>query len=135
MIQAQKQFIDQVRTLAKSKILWNHGIVLLCPSPGDKLYSTFGVDKELLRDALWTEPSFNVRGLKLPESFQPGMLEFDPATVQTSGVAKLCAKTGLSQRFAVLEWGLVNPEKILEFIFRMKIDMKFRSYYFASMIL
>ena len=33
---------------------------------------------ELLNDDLWTEFSFNVRGLKRPESIQPGMLEFNP---------------------------------------------------------
>ena len=68
VIQAPRKFLDQVRILAKSKILLNHGRILLCPSPGDKLYFTFGVDIELLSDNLWTEPSFNVRGLKRPES-------------------------------------------------------------------
>ena len=78
MIQARSKFLDQVRILAKANILWNHGRVLLCPGPGDKLYFTFGVDTELLRDDLWTEPSFNVGGLKHPESIQPSMLEFNP---------------------------------------------------------
>ena len=41
-IQAQSKFLDQVRILAKAKIL-------LCPSPQDKLNSTFGVNTELLR--------------------------------------------------------------------------------------
>ena len=38
---------------------------------------------------------------------------------------------GRSQRFAILEWGLVNPEKSSEFLHRMKVDKIFRSYYYG----
>ena len=57
------------------------------------------------------------------------MLEFNPRTVQVATIAKFCATTGRSQRFAILEWGLVNLEKIIEFLERMQKDMCFRSYY------
>ena len=57
------------------------------------------------------------------------MLEFNPKTVQTSTIAKFCSMMGRSQRFAILEWGLVNLEKITEFLLRMKTDMRFRYYY------
>ena len=63
-------------------------------------------------------------------SIQPGMLEFNPKTVQTATIAKFCSKMGRSQRFAILEWGLFNPEKISEFLQRMKVDQKFRTYYY-----
>ena len=43
-LQARSKFIDQVRIRAKSKILWNHGRILLCPGSGEELYSTFRVD-------------------------------------------------------------------------------------------
>ena len=79
---AWRKFLDQVRILAKSKILWNHGRILLCPGSGEELYSTFGVDMEFLKDSIWTEPSCNVKGLKRPGSIQPGMLKFNPKTVQ-----------------------------------------------------
>ena len=82
---------------------------------------------ELLKDSIWTE--CNVRDLRQPASIQPGMLEFNPKSVQTTTIAKFCSMMGQSQRFAILEWGLVNPEKISEFIHRMKIDKGFRSYY------
>ena len=58
------------------------------------------------------------------------MLEFNPRTVQTTTIAKFCSMMGRSQRFAILEWGLVNPEKISEFLQRMKVDQKFRTYYY-----
>ena len=38
---------------------------------------------------------------------------------------------GWSQRFAILEWGLVNPEKISDFLHRMKVDKIFRSHYYG----
>ena len=38
---------------------------------------------------------------------------------------------GRSQRFAILEWGLVNPEKISEFLQRMKVDQRCRTYYYG----
>ena len=128
-LQAPSKFIDQVRILAKSKILCNHGRILLCPGYREKLYSTFGVNMELVKDSIWIEPSCNVRGLKQPVSIQPGLLEFNPKSVQTATIARFCSMMGKSQRFAILEWGLVNPEKISEFLHRMKVDKIFRSYY------
>ena len=86
---------------------------------------------ELLKDSIWTEPSCNVRGLKRPASIQPGMLVFNPKSVQSTTIAKFCSMMGQSQRFAILEWGLVNPEKIFEFLHRMKVDKIYRSYYYV----
>ena len=57
------------------------------------------------------------------------MLEFNPKTLQVPTIAKFCTTTGRSQRFAILKWGLVNPEKIIENLERMQKDMCFRSYY------
>ena len=99
-LQAHRKFLDQVRILAESKILWNHGRILLCPGSREKLYSSFGVDMELFKDSIWTEPCCNVRGLKRPSSIQPGMLDFNPKTVQTTTTAKFCSVIGRSQRFA-----------------------------------
>ena len=59
------------------------------------------------------------------------MLEFNPKTVQTTTIAKFCSMMGRSQRFAILKWGLVNLEKISEFLHRMKVDKIFRSYYYG----
>ena len=58
------------------------------------------------------------------------MLEFNPRTVQTATIAKFCSMLGRSQIFAILKWGLVNQEKISEFLQRMKVDQKFRTYYY-----
>ena len=41
-----------------------------------------------LKDSTWTEPSFNIRGLKCPGSIQPGILEFNPKTGQTTTIGK-----------------------------------------------
>ena len=62
---------------------------------------------------------------------QPGMLDFSPKTVQTATIAKSCTILGQSQRFAILEWGLVNPEKIAKFLKRMNSNLFFRNYYFG----
>ena len=99
------------------------------PGSGEKIYSTFEMKMELLKDFNWTEPSCNIRGLKRPASIQPGMLEFNPKSVQTTTIAKFCYMMGRSQKCTILEWGLVNPEKISEFPPRMKVDKIFRSYY------
>ena len=68
--------------------------------------------------------------MKHPDTNQPGMLEFNPKTVLISTIAKFCSMIGRSQRFSILEWGLVNPEKIYEFLQSMKVDQRFRSYYY-----
>ena len=83
----------------------------------------------LFQDTVWNEPTSSRRGLKRPTSAQQGMLEFSPATVQPTTISKFCSKNGRVQRLAILEWGLVNPEKITEFLNRMKKDSRFRSHY------
>ena len=80
---------------------------------------------DLIQDSIWSEPSCNVRGWKGPASIQPGMLEFNPKSVQTATIAKFCSMKGRSQRLPILEWGLVNPEKISVFLQRMKVDKIF----------
>ena len=103
-------------------VLWNHGRVLLCPTVGEIYYSMFGVNLDQFQDAVWTEPCCNLRGLKRPRSILVNMLEFNPRTVQVAMIGKFGATTGRSQRFAILEWGLVNPEKISEFLHKMKVN-------------
>ena len=128
-LQARFKFLDQVRILAKSNITWNHGRILLCPAYEVHLYATFGVSMNLFQDTVWNEPTSSRRGLKRPASAQRGMLEFSPATVQPTTISKFCSKNGRVQRLAILEWGLVNPEKITELFNRMKKDSRFRSHY------
>ena len=62
---------------------------------------------ELLRDSIWVESSTNARDLR-----HLACWIFSPKTVQTATIAKFCSMIGRSQRFAILEWGLVNLEKI-----------------------
>ena len=129
-LQSRSKFIDQVRILAKSRIRWNHGRILLVPGPGEIFFSTFGVNMDLILDpSIWKEPCFKCRGLERPGVIQPGMLDFSTRTVQSSMLAKLCVILGRSQRSAILEWSLVNREKISEFLNRMKTDLYFQNYY------
>ena len=80
---------------------------------------------------LWTDPCSNSRGLEGYGAMQPGMLDFSSKTVQTATIAKSFTILGQSQRFAILVWGLVNPENIAEFLKRMNSDLFFRNYYFG----
>ena len=128
-LQARFKFLDQVRIFAKSNITWNHGRILLCQGYEENVYSTFGVSMESFQDTVWSETTSSRRGLKKPASIQQGMLQFYPAMVQPSTISKFCSMNGQIQQLAILEWGLVNPEKISEFLNRMKIDSRFRLYY------
>ena len=76
-------------------------------------------------------PCSNSRGLEGPGAIQSGMLDFSPRTVQTCVIAKSCIILEWSQQFAILEWGLVNPEKIVSFLTRTKTDVYFRNYYIS----
>ena len=60
---------------------------------------------------------------------QAGMLDFNPAKVYYSTISKFCSTNQRIQRLAILEWSLVNPEKISDFFNRMKSDARFRNYY------
>ena len=82
----------------------------------------------------WTDPCSTSRGLERPGAVQPGMLEFSPRTVKMITFVNSCSTLGLSQRFAILEWGLVNPEKIEQFFKRMISDLFFRIFFLDSMM-
>ena len=105
---------------------------IMAGSSSDILYSTFGVNMDLLHDSLWNEPCSNLRGLERPGPIQPGMLDFCPRTVQILTIAKSFSVLGRSQSFEILEWGLVNPEILVEFLDRMKVDMHFQPYYLSQ---
>ena len=102
-LQARFKFIDQVRILAKNRILWNHGRILLNPGPGKRLYSTFGVNLKPFQGALWIDPCSNYRGLECHGVIQPGLLDFSPKTVQTATIAKSYTIIGRTQMFSILE--------------------------------
>ena len=92
-------------------------------------YATFGIPEEDLRGALWNEHTSTRRGLRRPSSMKAGMLDFNPTTVMYSTISKFCSANQRIQRLAILEWGLMNPEKISYFFDRMKSDSRFRNYY------
>ena len=127
-LQSRWKFLDQVRILIKGKILWNHDRILLSPGAGEELYATFQVKTDPLENSVWIELINPSRGLRWPKSIQTGMLEFNPMTVETFTMAKFCSMMGKSQRFAFLEWWLVNPENISEFLQKMKVDQRFKTY-------
>ena len=79
----------------------------------------------------WTDPCSTSRGLEHPVAVQPGMLEFSSRTVKTIIIVNSCSILGGSQRFSILEWGLLNPVKIEQFFKRMILDLFFRNYYFG----
>ena len=51
--------------------------------------------------------------------------------MKTTNIAVSCSTLGRSQSFSILEWGLLNPEKIEQLFQRMKSDLFFRNYYFG----
>ena len=83
------------------------------------------------QETIWSEPTSSRRGLKRPASIQGGMLDFNPAKVLFSTISKFCSMNRRIQQLAILEWSLVNPDKISEFFNRMKTDSRFRNYYLS----
>ena len=130
-LQARLKFLDQVRILAKSNITWNHGRILLGLGSNETFYATFGIPEEDFKGAVWSEPTITRRGLRRPSSMEAGMLDFNPTTVNYSTISKFCSVNQRIQRLAILEWGLVNPEKIGYFFDRMKSDSRFRNCYLS----
>ena len=128
-LQARITFLEQVRIFSKSNISWNHGRILLSPGYNEIEHARFGIPVEYFQEVSWTEPIVSRRGLKRPVSMQAGMLDFNPACVQPAEVSKFCSANNRIQRFAIVEWSIMNPEKIVEFFDRMRKDSRFRNYY------
>ena len=95
-LQACRKFLDQVRILIKTKILWNYDLILLSPGAGEELCATFGVKTDALEDSVLIEPINGSKGLRRPKPIQTGMLEFNPRVVETFTIEIFCSMMGRS---------------------------------------
>lgn len=63
----------------------------------------------------------------------PGMkaekLDFDPSSTRSSEFGKKCLEIGRSQRWCILEWARLNPQKMRFFFVRMIRDVGFQLFY------
>ena len=129
VIQPRLWFLEQIRILRRSKVQWMDGRILKMPDEEDEIYARFGLSVEQIGFQSWRNPVDKVRGLVRPPGINVELLVFDPSVTKNTVIARRCAALGRSQRWAILEWARLNPEKIRFFFARMIRDKGFRIFY------
>ena len=77
----------------------------------------------------WKNPVPGVRGMTRPPGMRAGFLVFDPSVDVFSKIGEQCSALGRNQRWCILEWSRMFPEKFKAFFARMMRDTEFRLYY------
>ena len=129
VIQPRLWFLEQICILGRCKIQWIDQRVLRRPDEDDWLYARFGLSQEQIGYQSWRNPVTRLRGLVRPPGINVALLEFDPSTTKNTVIGRRCTVLGRSQRWAILEWARLNPDKIRAFFARMIRDKGFRIFY------
>ena len=75
------------------------------------------------------EPVSGTRGLMRYPGMMAEKLVFDPSTTKSLDIETRCTALGRSQRWCLLEWARLNPEKLRFFFVRLIRDVGFRMFY------
>ena len=129
LIQCREWLLVQMRALANSNIQWKDGRVIKVPTESDLEYARFGLTQDQYEGSSWSVPVSGSRGwMRAPGMVVKG-LDVDISTVRSSDIGAKCTALGRSQRWCLLEWGRLYPEKMRFFFVRMVRDMGFRLFY------
>ena len=129
LLQAREWFGVQSEILSKVQLDWSNEVVFRLPRVSDKDYLRFGLKEEELLSDSWKNPVPGVRGMTRPPGMHAGFLVFDPSVDLCSKIGELCSALGRNQRWCILEWARMFPEKFKAFFARMMRDTEFRLYY------
>ena len=129
LLQAREWFLRQSEILYQAQVPWSNEVVIRSPRESDKEYLRFGLNLEDLAVDSWRNPVSGVRGMLRSTGMGAGFLRFDPSVDLSSKIGEQCSRIGRSQRWCILEWARMYPEKYKAFFARMSRDMEFRLYY------
>jgi len=129
LIQCREWFLVQIRILARARLQWMDGRVLRLPAEDDLMYARFGLSPEQLGSPDWRQPARPGSGMGRPREMPVAVVRFDPSTTRSSEIGRLCSELGRPQRWAILEWARLFPEKLQFFFNRMARDKGFRVFY------
>ena len=129
LLQAREWFLKQSEVLSQARISWSNGVVLQVPRESDKDYARFRFKLEDLSIDSLKDPIRGVRGMWRPSGMEAGVLRFDPSVDECVSKGEQCVRLGKSQRWCILEWARLNPERFKGFFVRMIRDVEFRLFY------
>ena len=129
LIQCRGWYLVQIRALSRANIQWKDGRVLRKPTESDLEYARFGIPPEQIGNPSWMDLVSGTRVLLRYPGMMAEKLVFDPSTSKSSDIGARCTALGRSQRWCLLEWARLNPEKLRFFFVRLIQDVGFRMFY------
>jgi len=129
LIQCREWCMVQMRSLSRANVPWASGLVIRLPKESDLEYARFGLTQEMIGPQSWSDPAPDVKGMGRPPRMMVGTLEFDPSTTRSSEIGAKCTELKRSQRWSIMEWARLHPEKFRLFFVRMVRDTGFRLFY------
>jgi len=129
LLQCREWFVTQMRIIAGAKIQWSDGRVIRQPRDTDLEYARFGMTPEEIGEQTWMDPVSGIRGLRRPDGVRIPLLSFEVSTAKSTDIGSKCTEIGRSQRWSLLEWARMEPERLKGFFTRMTRDVGFQRFY------
>ena len=129
MIQCREWFLTQIQVLARAQIKWSDGRVLRDLREDDREYSRFGLSLEEIGDQTWRGAVSEIWRMVRPEGVSVPLLEFDISSTKPCEIGRRCTEIGRCQRWSLLEWARLNPDRLRGFFARMIRDPWFQTHY------
>ena len=133
LLQSREWFLVQIRVLVRAQIKWSDGRILRSPREDDLEYSRFGLSAEEIGDQTWMNSISSIWGMVRPAGVKIPLLEFDISSTKPCEIGRRCTVLGRCQRWSLLEWARLNPDRLKLFFVRMIRDAGFQTHY-ANML-
>ena len=129
MIQCREWFLTQIQVLIRAQIKWSDGRVLRDLRDDDREYSRFGLSLGEIGDQTWRGAVSETWRMVRPEGVSVPLLEFDISSTKPCEIGRRCTEIGRCQRWSLLEWARMNPDRLRGFFARMIRDPWFQTHY------
>ena len=103
--------------------------MLRLPLETDLEYTRFGLTPAEIGIQEWNNPVPGDLGMARPPGIKFELLNFNISTVKCCDIGKACSTVGISQRWSILEWLMLNPDSLRKFFVRMAEEVGFQKFY------
>ena len=129
LIQARSWFTTQARILKRSGFKSSSGLEICETSEYLEDYARFGVPLEKANQLDVSRPVRGHVGLSHTGFRGFPLLSINPRSTKCSTIGKFCSKQKRTQKMIIFEWSRLNPNRIHDFLKRMRSDGNYRKFY------
>ena len=129
LIQARSWFTTQANILRRFGFKSNTNLEISETTEYLGEYARFGLPQENINHLVFTHPVRGYHGLSYSGMREFPLLSINPRKTKCSTIGKFCSKQKRVQKWIIFEWSRLNPNRIPDFLNRMRSDGNYRKFY------